>query len=98
MTTHTDEPTLRDIADKLDRLDTDLGSLKGEVTNLKGEVTNLKENVTHLQENFTHLQENVTQFNDKFTTYQKAIQWVVQLAFALIASATVTVVISSVFR
>lgn len=90
MTTHTDEPTLRDIADKLDRLDTDLGSLKGEVTNLK-------DNVTHLQENFLRLQENVTQFNDKFTTYQKATQWVVQLAFALIASATVTVVISSVF-
>ncbi|WP_448563356.1 hypothetical protein [Trichothermofontia sp.] len=91
MTTDTDEPTLRDIANKLDRLDADVSSLKGEVTNLKGEVTNLKDN-------FTHLQENVTQFNDKFSTYQKATQWVVQLAFALIASATVTVVISSVFR
>lgn len=38
------------------------------------------------------------QFDTKFTTYQKATQWVVQLAFTLIASATVTVIITSVLR
>lgn len=37
-------------------------------------------------------------FNDKFDNYQKATQWVVQLAFTLIASATITVIITSVFR
>jgi hypothetical protein len=36
-------------------------------------------------------------FNDKFDHYQKATQWVVQLAFTL-ASATITVIITSVFR
>jgi predicted nuclease with TOPRIM domain len=36
--------------------------------------------------------------NDKFDTYQKATQWVVQLAFSLIASATVTVILTSVLR
>lgn len=40
--------------------------------------------------------ENV-KFNDKFDNYQKATQWVVQLAFTLIASATITVIITSVF-
>ncbi len=34
--------------------------------------------------------------NDKFDTYQKATQWVVQLAFTLIASATITVILSTV--
>ena len=34
--------------------------------------------------------------NDKFDNYQKATQWVVQLAFTLIASATITVIVSSV--
>jgi len=72
----TPEPTLRDIADKLDRLEADVTALKGDVTTLK---------------------EDVMRFNDRFTNYQQATQWVVQLAFALIASATVTVVISSVF-
>ena len=37
-------------------------------------------------------------FNNKFDNYQKATQWVVQLAFTLIASATITVIISTVLR
>ncbi|WP_088891197.1 hypothetical protein [Leptolyngbya ohadii] len=57
------EPTLKDLADKLDKLSAD----------------NEK-------------------FNDRFTNYQQATQWVVQLAFTLIASATVTVIITSVLR
>ncbi len=40
--------------------------------------------------------DEVRAFNQKFETYQKATQWVVQLAFSLIAAATVTVIISSV--
>ncbi|MFM9264789.1 hypothetical protein [Tychonema sp. BBK16] len=42
--------------------------------------------------------EKTDRFNDKFDNYQKATQWVVQLAFTLIASATITVIITSVFR
>lgn len=37
-------------------------------------------------------------FNDRFSNYQKATQWVVQLAFTLIASATLTVIITAVVR
>lgn len=97
MTTNTPEPTLRDIADKLDRLEGDVTTLKGDVTTLKGDVTALKGDVTTLKGDVTTLKEEVMRFNDRFTNYQQATQWVVQLAFALIASATVTVVISSVF-
>jgi hypothetical protein len=57
------EPTLQDLANKLDRLAADNDK-----------------------------------FNNKFDTYQKATQWVVQLAFTLIASATITVIITSVLR
>ncbi|WP_017662896.1 hypothetical protein [Baaleninema simplex] len=42
------------------------------------------------------LKQEVEQFNQKFENYQKAIQGVVQLAFSLIAAATVTVIVSSV--
>ncbi len=40
----------------------------------------------------------LSKFNDRFSNYQQATQWVVQLAFTLIASATLTVIITSVFR
>ncbi len=42
------------------------------------------------------LKKEVEQFNQKFDNYQKATQWVVQLAFSLIAAATVTVLVSTV--
>jgi hypothetical protein len=42
------------------------------------------------------LSTEVRTFDEKFKNYQQATQWVVQLAFTLIASATVTVIIASV--
>ena len=44
------------------------------------------------------LSQKVDTFDEKFSNYQQATQWVVQLAFTLIASATVTVIITSVLR
>jgi len=69
-TTASNEPTLADVIEKLDKL-----SAEVEKTNDKTD-----------------------RFNDKFDNYQKATQWVVQLAFTLIASATITVIITSVLR
>jgi hypothetical protein len=37
-------------------------------------------------------------FNDRFSNYQQATQSLVNLAFGLIASATVITVVSSVFK
>ncbi len=76
-TTASNEPTLADVIEKLDRLSTKVEKLSIDV-----EATN----------------EKTDRFNDKFDNYQKATQWVVQLAFTLIASATITVIITSVFR
>jgi hypothetical protein len=42
--------------------------------------------------------EKLKGFDERFANYQQATQWVVQLAFTLIASATITVIITSVFR
>jgi nitrate/nitrite-specific signal transduction histidine kinase len=44
------------------------------------------------------LTQDVERSNERFANYQQAVQWVVQLAFSLIASATVTIIITSVFR
>lgn len=44
------------------------------------------------------LLQEVERFNDRFTNYQQATQWVVQLAFTLIASATLTVIITAILK
>lgn len=49
-------------------------------------------------EKLDKLSSDVEKFNDRFSNYQQATQWVVQLAFTLIASATITVIITSVLR
>ena len=41
---------------------------------------------------------DVESFNNRFENYQKATQWVVQLAFTLIASATITVIVTFVLK
>ena len=51
-----------------------------------------------LRQDFETLSNDVEQFNSKFSLYQQATQWVVQLAFTLIASATLTIIISTVLK
>lgn len=68
--------------DAQDQVLEELRTLQGDVSDFRGEVSEYKD--------------EVRAFNQKFETYQKATQWVVQLAFSLIAAATVTVIISTV--
>ena len=68
------EPTLRDLANKLDQLTADV------------------------DQRFDALSREMERSNDKFDAYQKGTQWVVQLAFTLIASATITVILTSGFK
>jgi tetrahydromethanopterin S-methyltransferase subunit B len=58
----------------------------------------LSTNVDKLSTDVDKLSTDVEKFNDRFSNYQQATQWVVQLAFTLIASATITIIISSVLR
>ena len=58
----------------------------------------IEQKLDHLSVTVDRLSADNEKFNDRFTNYQQAIQWVVQLAFTLIASATITVIITSVLR
>ncbi|MFB2836179.1 hypothetical protein [Floridanema evergladense] len=78
------EPTLTDVIEKLDKLATDVDKLSTHVDKLAAE--------------FDKLSRDSEKFNDRFSNYQQATQWVVQLSFTLIASATITVIITSVLR
>jgi hypothetical protein len=53
---------------------------------------------TNILEKLDQLSTEVKKFNDRFTNYQQATQWVVQLAFTLIASATITIIVTTILR
>lgn len=82
--TPNNEPTLTNVIEKLNKLSTDVDKLSTHVDKLS----------THVDK----LSTDVEKFNDRFTNYQQATQWVVQLAFTLIASATITIIITAVLR
>ncbi|HEY9702657.1 MAG TPA: hypothetical protein V6C58_09440 [Allocoleopsis sp.] len=61
-------------------------------------VDQVSENVNKVTADVDKLTNETKELNVKFTAYQQSTQWVVQLAFSLIASATITVIITSIFR
>ncbi len=60
------------------------------------EIRELRQDVEQISQDVEQANQSTNAFNQKFDTYQKATQWVVQLAFSLIAAATVTVIVSTV--
>lgn len=71
-------------SDRLERIEGKLDILTTDVEELNGKVGVFAD--------------KVERFDDKFDTYQKSMQWVVQLAFTLIASATITIILSTVLK
>jgi F0F1-type ATP synthase assembly protein I len=65
-----------------------LQSIKDSETRLENKMDNLE----------NRIETKINTFNERFDNYQKATQSLVNLAFSLIASATVVTVVSSVFR
>ncbi|MBC6424564.1 MAG: hypothetical protein GDA38_26180 [Hormoscilla sp. SP12CHS1] len=66
--------------------------------NTEPTLADVVEQLGKLSNDVEKLSNNVAKFNDRFFNYQQATQWVVQLAFTLIASATLTVIITAVLR
>ncbi|MEG4916461.1 MULTISPECIES: hypothetical protein [unclassified Microcoleus] len=67
-------------------------------TNKEPTLADVIEKLDKLSAEVDKLSRDSEKFNDRFSNYQQATQWVVQLAFTLIASATITVIITSVLR
>lgn len=91
----TPEPTLRDVLDRIEGIDSKFDS---KFDHLSGNFERLSGDVKRLSGDVEKLDKDVEGFNNRFSDYQQAVQWVVQLAFSLIASATVTVIITSIFH
>ncbi len=60
--------------------------------------TDSEPTLTDIVKKLDKLSTEVEKFNDRFTNYQQATQWVVQLAFTLIASATITIIVTTILR
>ncbi|MEO1388061.1 MAG: hypothetical protein AAFV85_11885 [Cyanobacteria bacterium J06634_6] len=84
--------------DRFDRIEQKLDILADTVGSVSTRVDTLSTRVDTLSTRVDTLSTEVERSNDKFDTYQKATQWVVQLAFTLIASATITVILSTVLN
>jgi hypothetical protein len=69
-----------------------------ELEQVLSSISDLRTDITGLKADFNVLKTDVENSNTKFDNYQKATQWVVNLAYSLIALATLITVVSSVFR
>lgn len=56
------------------------------------------EAIKELREESKRSREESKELNIRFTAYQQASQWVVNLAFGLLATATITTIVSAIFR
>lgn len=58
----------------------------------------IESRLDRIEETLESVASSQNNFNEKFDNYQKATQWVVQLAFSLIATANVAIILSAVFK
>lgn len=65
---------------------------------LSNKLDRLSSDVSTLSSDVETFSGDLKKFDERFADYRQATQWVVQLAFTLIASATLTVIIISVLR
>ncbi|ANV84863.1 hypothetical protein AWQ21_11020 [Picosynechococcus sp. PCC 7003] len=83
------EPTLQDVIDKIDHLAQDFDTkLDGLARDVDNKIDGLARDVD----------EQINTFKLQLDVYEKGMRWVVNLAFGLIASATITVLITTLFK
>jgi predicted nucleic acid-binding Zn-ribbon protein len=93
--TQSNETTLSDVVVSINKLTEGL-----EKTNERIKEGQIKtdDRIDALASEVKQLREDTDRFNHRYEDYRQATQWVVQLAFTLIASATLTVIVTSVLR
>lgn len=75
-----------------------LDKLADSVDQVSGQVNQLSIKIDKVTDDVDKLANESKEQSIKFTAYQQSTQWVVQLAFSLIASATLTVIITAVLK
>lgn len=75
-----------------------LEQLADAVRELRTDVQDLTASVRELRDESKAQRDESKALNIRFSAYQQASQWVVNLAFGLLATATITTIVSAVVR
>jgi hypothetical protein len=67
-------------------------------TTLEGISDQLTTTLEDISDQLTTIKADMEKSNERFNEYRQATQWVVQLAFGLIASATIITIIGTIFK
>ncbi|MBF2097460.1 MAG: hypothetical protein IGQ88_03650 [Gloeomargaritaceae cyanobacterium C42_A2020_066] len=75
-----------------------LDELATSVRELRSSVSELSSGTAELRNSIRDLREESKEQGIRFNAYQQASQWVVNLAFGLLATAMITTIVTAVFR
>jgi chromosome segregation ATPase len=92
------ESTLAEVIRKLDELAAQNNKLEAQNNKLEAQNSKLEAQNNEITAEVEKIAVDMKQFDQRFADYRQATQWVVQLAFTLIASATITVILTSIFK
>jgi molecular chaperone GrpE (heat shock protein) len=67
-------------------------------TTLEGISDQLTTTLEDISDQLTTIKADMEKSNERFNEYRQATQWVVQLAFGLIASATIITIVGTIFK
>jgi predicted nucleic acid-binding Zn-ribbon protein len=86
-----DQDFQQQVIDRLDRLSTDIATVRTDVETVRTDVEELRGEAKQAVS-------DTEKFNEKFADYRQATQWVVQLSFSLITAATIVTIVSAIFK
>ena len=83
-------------SDRLDRIESTLEKLVTTTSKLSQDVEHLAQDVEHLSKDVETLKQETSKTNERVEIYQKASQQVVNLAFSLVLTATIAIIVQGI--
>jgi uncharacterized protein (DUF3084 family) len=93
-----DQDFQQQVIDRLDRLSTDVATVRTDIETVRADVETVRTDVEELRGEAKQAVSDTEKFNEKFADYRQATQWVVQLSFSLITAATIVTIVSAIFK
>ena len=92
------ETTLGQLVVGINTLSTSFEHLSKDVEHLSKDVEHLSKDVEHLSKDVEVLKQETSKTNDRVEIYQKASQQVVNLAFSLVLTATIAIIVQGIIN
>lgn len=98
MTQRWTDEMLDKLSEDVSKISQDVGKLSGEVSRVSGEVSKVSGDVSKLSDSIKELRDESKELTIRLSAYQISTQQVVNLAFGLLATATITTIITAVLK